>query len=245
MSFSAAGTLLVVPPINLLGLAVIGATILFWRPRLGRALVVAALAGLVLLAMPVVADSLLASLETGLDVVPDPAHPPGAIVILGGDVARQAGGKSDIGPLSLERVRAGAALARRTGLPILATGGVTFDGGVPVGQVMANSLSTDFKTPVRWVEDASPDTWENAAMSAPMLVADGIDSVYVVTHGWHMRRALLAFGRTRLRFVAAPAGLSPGPTWRAEAFVPTASALQRSYYALHEWIGLAYYAIRP
>ena len=196
MSLSAAATLLVVPPMNLLGLAAAGAAALFWRPRLGRALVVAAVAGLIVLGMPIVADALVASLERGLPVMPDPAHPPRAIVILGGDVARRAGDGSDIGPLSLERVRAGAALARRTGLPILVTGGVTYLGGAPVGQVMADSLQTDFQLRARWIERVSDDTWENAAMSAPMLAQDGVDSVYLVTHGWHMRRVRCWRSRT-------------------------------------------------
>ena len=244
MSLGAAGTLLVVPPMNLLGLAALGTVALFWRPRLGRVLVAAALAGLIVLSMPAVSDALVASLETGLPVTPDPAHPPQAIVILGGDVARRAGDGSDIGALSLERVRAGAALARRTGLPILVTGGITFEGGAPVGQVMADSLRDDFGMAARWTERVSVDTWENAALSAPMLEADGIESVYVVTHGWHMRRSLMAFAPTRLRAVAAPAGFSAGPRWVAESFVPTATGLQRSYYALHEWIGIAWYSLR-
>ena len=41
------------------------------------------------------------------------------------------------------------------------------------------------------------------------------------------------------RAVAAPAGFSGGPTWRLDSFLPTARALHRSYYALHDWIGLA------
>ena len=58
---------------------------------------------------------------------------------------------------------------------------------------MADSLRDDFQVPVSWVEDASDDTWENAAFSAEILKKRGIHSVYVVTQGWHMRRAMLAF----------------------------------------------------
>ena len=68
---------------------------------------------------------LLAALERDLPLTPPPDQPPQAIVILGGDTLRGASQTPivHLGPLSLERVRAGALLARRTGLPILVTGG--------------------------------------------------------------------------------------------------------------------------
>ena len=77
---------------------------------------------------------------------------------------------------------------------------------------MAQSLTDDFRTPPRWVEAKSADTWENARFSADILRAEGITSVYVVTHAWHMRRAVLAFQGTGLTVTvkaAVPPGSSP------------------------------------
>ncbi len=232
---------LIVPPINLLILAIVAA-LLPWQ-RAGRTLLAIALAGLLVLALPAVGQSLLASLETGM--AGPPGAEPRAIVILSADTVRsvaQPGG--EIAPLTLDRVRAGAALARRTGLPILVTGGVVPPGTTPIATIMARSLAEDFHMPARWVEDRAKDTWQNAAFSAAMLRADGIGQVYLVTDGWHMRRSLLSFRRAGLVAVPAPVRLDPSPRLDWTDFLPVVSAWQRSYFALHEWIGIAYYSLR-
>ena len=38
---------------------------------------------------------------------------------------------------------------------------------------MRDSLTQDFQVPVRWVEDRSRDTWQNARDSAAILRANG------------------------------------------------------------------------
>lgn len=242
-------TVLLVPPLNL---ALIAAAAFFLvRRRAGRILLGAALAGLLILSLPVVGNTLMASLERLPE--PSPASQasaePGAIVVLGAEVRRtqappgQPPG-ADIGPLSLERVRAAAALHRRTGLPLLVSGGIVRDEPAAVGVLMGRSLAEDFGTPPRWVEDRSRDTWENARFSAELLRAAGITQVYVVTHAWHMPRALLAFQRAGLAAVPAPVRLDAWPPLTWQQFVPADSAWQVSYYGFHEWIGLAFYGLR-
>ena len=113
-----------------------------------------------------------------------------------------------------------------------------------VGTVMARSLADDFAAPPRWVETRSRDTWENARRSADLLRAAGIRTVYVVTHAWHMPRALLAFQRAGIEAVPAPVRLDAWPRLTWKRFVPSASAWQVAYYAFHEWTGLAFYALR-
>ena len=110
---------------------------------------------------------------------------------------------------------------------------------------MAVSLKDDFQTPPEWIEGHSINTQQNAQFSAKILEAQGIHSVYVVTHAWHMRRALLAFRPTGLTVTAAPTDLDEplGPEW--EDFVPRTAAWETCWYALHEWIGYEWYAIRP
>ena len=247
-------TLLFVPPLNLAMLAALCA-FFFLHHRLGRLLTRAALAGLLVLALPAVGNALLISLER----LPSPGMvnqdatrqgaAPGAIVVLGAetrDTRSLADGApgSDLGPLSLERVRAAAALHRRTGLPILVSGGIVSVEPVAVGTVMAQSLADDFGAPPRWVETRSRNTWENARFSADLLRAAGIDKVYVVTHAWHMPRALLAFRRAGIEPVPVPVRLDAWQplTWRQ--FIPATSAWQLSYFGFHEWIGLAFYGLR-
>ena len=227
-------TPIVVPPINL---AVIAFFAVCWRKR---AVAIGAMAVLLLLATPLVADAFTSSLETGLSDTPDVAGMQ-AVLILGGDLTRDSHDTAIPGALTLERLRAGAALARATGLPIAVTGGPLWAGGPPVGRIMADSLTRDFHQPATWVETKSADTWENARDSAAILLPAGIHDVLVVTHAWHMRRSLLAFRNSGLD--ARPAPLMLGK-YSLSSVVPGVSAWQESYYALHEWIGIAWYTLR-
>jgi uncharacterized SAM-binding protein YcdF (DUF218 family) len=239
-------TALLVPPISLLLVALLGALIDRRNRRIGRFVIWAALVGLLILAMPIVGGSLMIALQRDLPLSPPPDSPPQAIVILGGDVVR--GGIQTavlyIGPISLERLQTGAALSRRTGLPILVSGGSLREGDAPVAALMADSLVSDFRVPVRWIEAGSRDTWENAQMSTIILREQGIRSIYVVTQAWHMRRAIMAFAAAGITATAAPPRLDRLPTPFSENFVPNVAGWQESYYALHEWIGCAYYSFR-
>ena len=230
---------LLVPPAGFVLLAVL--LLVFWRGRRLRALLALCLVPLLLLGMPIVADTLLAALD------PSPADPspnplPGAIVILSADVDRTQDG-TDLGPLTIERERAGAELARRTGLPVLVSGGIV-TAPPPVAMMMAGSMARDFNVPVRWIEATSPTTWENARRSAVILQGEGIGRVFLVTHAWHMRRSLLAFQRAGLDAIPFVVRSDPWPRYSLLELVPRASAWQRSYYAIHEWIGLLWYTVR-
>jgi len=240
---SAVATVLLVPPVNLVVLALVGMALARWRPRAGRGLALGCVSLLLLLALPLVGAALLASLENGIAApVPQPA--PQAIVVLGGD-ARQIGAhpdETDIGPVTLERVRAAAALARATGLPVLTTGGEVSLAGPPLAALMARSLTADFGVAARWIEPRANTTWENAAFSADILRREGIGTVLLVTHAWHMRRALIAFRAAGITALPAPLSPDAPPRLALGSLVPRMSAWQRSYYALHEWIGCAWYA---
>ncbi len=216
-----------------------------WR-RAGRRLTWVSLVALILFGMPIVSYSMLLALETGLPMTPPADHPPQAIVVLGAEVIRAHDEKLGIRPglLTLDRLRTAAALHRRTGLPILVTGGTTQPNTPAVGLVMEESLKNDFQTPPRWVESKSADTWENARFSADILRAEGITSVYVVTHSWHMRRAMVAFQGTGLTVTAFPTSLDDPIGLELYDFLPRASGWEAGYFAVHEWIGNAWYSYR-
>jgi uncharacterized SAM-binding protein YcdF (DUF218 family) len=237
---------LAMPPTSFVALIVTGLLLRGrWR-RLGRRLTWTALAALILLGMPVVSYSLLLALETGLPMTPPADHPPQAIIVLGGEIIHARDEPLGVRPglLTLDRLRAAAALHRRTGLPILVTGGTTQPNAAAVGLVMQQSLKDDFQTPAKWVEAKSVDTWENARLSADILRPEGITSVYVVTHAWHMRRAMLAFQGTGLTVTAAPTSLDDPLGPNLYDFLPRAAGWQTGYFALHEWIGYAWYTRR-
>jgi uncharacterized SAM-binding protein YcdF (DUF218 family) len=237
---------LTLPPTGLIVLIVVGLLMRGTWHRAGRRLTWTALILLILFGTPVVSDVLLLALEPGLPTMPPSDHPPQAIVVLGGEVVRTHTETLGVRPgsLTLDRLRAAAALHRRTGLPILVTGGTTQPHTAPVGLVMAESLTDDFQTPPKWVEAKSADTWENARFSADILRAEGITSVYVVTNAWHLRRAIFAFAGTGLTVTAYPTAMDELSGLQPSDFLPRASGWQTGYYAMHEWIGYAWYKLR-
>jgi uncharacterized SAM-binding protein YcdF (DUF218 family) len=236
---------LALPPTDFVVLLLVGLLLRGRWHRSGRRLAWASLIGLVLLGMPVVSNTLLRSLESGLPTTPPAGHPPQAIVVLSAEVIRAHQEPLGFRPglLTLDRLRTAAALHRRTGLPILVSGGIGQPHATPFAVVMARSLTDDFQTPTRWIEAKSTDTWENAHFSADILRAEGITSVYVVTHSWHMRRTLAAFRDTELTVTAAPTSLDDPLEPDLSDFLPRASGWQTSYFAIHEWIGYAWYML--
>lgn len=237
-------TALMLPPVALVLVGLVGGVLAWrgWRP--GAAIAVLAAGSQLLLATPLAAGLLVASLEREVpSTVPAQAETPVAIVVLGAEVARGRG-TLEVGPMTLERLRAGAALHRRTGLPLLVTGGTLEQGRTPIAELMAQSLSADFGIAARWVEDRARDTRENASLSAAMLRDAGVRSAYVVTHGWHMPRTRDAFDRQKFTVVAAPVRIGRVPEGIASDWVPRADHLAQSWLVLREWAGRFAYAVR-
>jgi uncharacterized SAM-binding protein YcdF (DUF218 family) len=235
---------LVLPPLSLFFTFVVGWLVARrWR-RAGRTLMTFSFIALVLLCLPIVSGWLMYPLQSHAQLDPERIPPNvGAIVVLSADMQSDAPeyGFDIPGPLGLERVRYGAWLHRRTQLPILVSGGRVKAWTEPLAQQMQHVLTIEFGVPVRWVEDRSVDTHENAVNSAEILKRSGVKSVLLVTHAWHMRRAVAAFRATGLEPVAAPTRFIRPPTGIVQDFIPDASALRASSYALHEWIGLLWY----
>lgn len=225
---------LLLPPASPLIVAVLGALLLRrWR-RVGASLLALGLGSLWLFATPLVADALerLAEHYPALDL--DQATRAQAIVILGG------GGERDYAPeyrgpapeyVLLERLSYAAFVARRTGLPILVS-------GAPREAVtMQTSLVRDFGVPVRWAENQSRDTFENARYTAQMLKPAGIGRIVLITSSTHLWRAAHEFEDAGFEVVPAPQGVWAPRDMQALRFIPGASGLERSNAAVYELIG--------
>lgn len=235
---------LLLPPGN--GLALLGLAGLCRRRRWAFGLAVAATALTTAQCLPAVAGALIATLESRtVALAPDAPKPEaGAIVILGSGLATDAAeyGGDTANERTLIRTRYGATLARRYDLPVLVTGGQLLNNERSEAEVMSRLLSDEFGIAPRWQEDQSMDTAGNAAHSASILKPAGVQSIVLVTHAFHMPRARLLFERAGLEVVAAPTAFfnHPDGAWLPGDFLPQPKALQVSYYALHEWLGLAW-----
>lgn len=231
------------PPVLLLVLAVLGGALAARGRRwAGAGAAIAALLVL-LMATPAVAGLLRWSLEREVASGSVAANPPGAIIVLGAELNHGARG-AEPGRLTLMRLREGARLHRATDLPLLVTGGIVSPGGPPLALLMAQSLAEDFGTPARWIEPRATDTRENATLSAALLAKRGIGTAYVVTHGWHLPRALAAFQRAGL--VALPVAVETQALRRPGVgdWLPRPDHLMETWLALREWAGRLVYALR-
>lgn len=220
-----------------LGVAVILGLILsvLWRRRLG--LLIAALAGTLLigLSLPVVSNELLRFVEVP-PLAQEKLKDVQAIVILGGGIhssAQEYGITDTLSSATLVRVRYGAWLAHQRHIPMLVSGGSVF-GGTAEAKLMARALNEEFGVPVRWVVSDSRDTSENAQFSSKLLKQEGITRIALVSHAYHLRRASELFVRQGMTVVAAPT-FSTESKYGFEARQPSVSRLDCSFIALHEF----------
>lgn len=234
------------PPLNLILLGVAGVLLLKRRPLAGKVLVIATLALLYLLSTPFIAETALQKLE----IPPPPSFVDNglqAIVVLGSSTyfnAPEYNGHT-VSRYGLERIRYAARLHRLTGKPILAAGGGPFGGSTSEAAQMKGVLEKEFQVPVKWIEGASGNTRENAYKSFAILKKDKITHIALVTHAWHMPRALREFEQAGFKVTPAATAFTTRYKTNLFAFIPTAEALQKSRLFLHEVIGMLWYRLTP
>jgi uncharacterized SAM-binding protein YcdF (DUF218 family) len=236
---------LFLPPLN--GLLLIVAGWWWWRRRLALARILVGSGALLLwlLAMPAVGDAMMRTLE-GEPLTPEMLQQAEAIVVLGGGRHRAAPeyGGDTAGRQTLLRLRYAARLQRASGLPLLVTGGQPDGGALSEAETMRQAFIEDFGLPpetIRWVENASRNTQENARYTAHLLNAEGIKRIVLVTDAVHMPRALRSFAASGLTLLPAPTDFQREPLTPLD-FLPT--GYRESRYAMHEWIGQLWYRLR-
>ena len=243
--------LILLPPGGLLVLLAIGW--LFARRFSGRLLILLATVAFYLLSTPAVVSWLGAQVETvpapGTDRLKD-SGADAILVLLAGmrPVNPELGGAPALSALSLARIDYGLALHRLTGLPIVLSGGSVKGDTPPLAEVGSQWLQDRAGIMPLAVETTSRDTWENARNSAELLKRLGLERILLVTHAYHMPRALLSMRSTGIQVVAAPFAFehlppemqSPGI---ASDWLPHPGYLGRSYLMLHEMAGLVWYGL--
>ncbi|VXC81058.1 conserved hypothetical protein [Pseudomonas sp. 8Z] len=170
-----------------------------------------------------------------------------AIVILGAGREQNDPGWGSVdqpGIWALERLRYAARLARASGLPLAATGGLHYGQPPSEAALMADSMGRDYGLPIRWLEEESRTTWENGQFSAKLLQPQGIRRVVLVTQAWHMPRARWSFEQAGFEVVTAPMGYFSASYERPlGGWLPESRAIWQSSMLLNEVIGLLAYPI--
>lgn len=243
---------LLLPPVPALLLVILGG--LRRRHRSGAALLVLGVLGLWLGSCMAVAEPAkrwLLSPPPALDPATLRALPPAraAIVVLGGGreaFAPEYGG-AGLNRYSLERLRYGVWLSRASAIALGFSGGIGHAGieGAPEARIAAEIAARDFRHPLSWTEDASRDTRENAVRTVALLRPQGVTTIVVVTHDWHMPRAQRAFEQAAaaaagpsLRVIPAPMGLAGDDGLPALRWVPSGEGFMLLRQVVRERIGL-------
>ena len=246
-------TALLLPPVPLLLLILIGTRLILPRRGWGWFIVLTSVVLLWLSACIGSAqwlsrlalhppEALSADRIKALKAEPNAASAPTtAIIVLGGGMEPFAPeyGVSSLQDASLERLRYGLWLGRETGLGVGFSGGTGWAqrDGMAEARVAAQIAAAEFGRPLKWVEDNSRDTRENARRTLALLKPGGVRHIVLVTHAWHMPRALREFeaaAGSGTRIEAAPMGLARHIELPMLQWVPTSSGMRETRHVLHE-----------
>ena len=169
-----------------------------------------------------------------------------AIVVLGGGTYPEAPeyGTAQLSPFTAARLRYGVWLARQSGLPVAFSGGSSWAAGTQIksseAEIAAQVALEDYSLTLRWIENQSRDTAENAQLLAPLLKRDGIQRIALVTDAVHMPRAVSEFKRIPgLVITPAPTGYVLPTKSGVLQWLPSIDGLSGSTRLIHEMLGLA------
>ena len=242
----------VFPPGLILSLMLVGFILIGMKKKSGNKLLMLAFLLFWLLSTPWLGQALIDGLQkrytplnatqqrfTGTDT---------AIVVLGSgvDIAPEYQNKDVASEETMSRVIYAAYLSRHTQLPIIVSGGNSDQLAHYEADLMRDLLQDNYGITVKAVETQSHNTEEQSQMLVPILKRHAIKTVYLVTHAWHMPRSIYAFEESfhanAITVIPAPMGFI---ALKSDSFVinllPSINALRTSVYAMHEYLGLAWY----
>jgi uncharacterized SAM-binding protein YcdF (DUF218 family) len=220
-------TALILPPVPFLLLTLIGARLLLPRRGLGWLVILFSVALLWLSACTGVARSVAQlllpppaalSFDRARELRAEAAAKKSLAIVILGAGAEPFAPEYGVGSLqdaSLERLRYGLWLAGQTGAPVAFSGGSGWaqNGSASEARIAGKIAAEEFGRPIKWLESESRDTRENASRTIGLLKPAGITHIVLVTHGYHMARALRAFNDAAagsIQIDAAPMGLARG-----------------------------------
>lgn len=200
---------------------------------------------LIVLSMPIVARQFLINLQEYpalqmAELTKDSSD--AVIVILGGgrySAAPEYGYRDEISPHTLTRLRYGAALAKKLELPIVLSGGRRNANATSEAVIMNQVMVNVFKMNPKYLEVNGINTHEQAIAVKEQLAETNYKNIYLVTHAWHMKRAVTEFSHQGFKVTPAPMGFSATSKAQFE-FLPSAAALASTSKALHEYYVLFY-----
>jgi len=217
-----------------------------WLPVITAGLV------LYLLGIPAVSDRLVYSLECQkrypeAEVISDLD----LVVVLGAGYHPSGGFRESAEPsgLAYARVRGGVKAFKKSRARTLAFCEGWRDQASESGAEVMKALAMELGVQENEIitEDSSQNTMQNAARLKKLLTGQGQSRIGLVTSALHMSRAERVFKKVfpEDTIVPVPVGYLYGPPkGPLESMIPSVDALHLSTDALHEWIGMLWYAVR-
>lgn len=206
--------------------------------------------GLVVVCMPAVTYLALKPLEGPYPPLVRRPTDAQAIVVLAGGITRPDAVRpwSELTEDTLFRCLCAAELYHAgTPCPVIVTGGTLKPESYPPVAPYMRDLLVKMGVPADQVisEDQARTTFESARLVKPMLADRGVRKVVLVTEAYHMARSVATFRKQGID--VAPGACHHFATvfrWELGSFVPNPGAARVGMYALHEWLGLAWYRLR-
>ncbi len=238
---------LLLPPAGPLLLIALG--LLIWLLRMRKLAAFAIFVGTLALyafSTPYISRMLLDPLQYKYEVLKDIPSTMQAIVVLSNGrlpVAREYSSLDTVNAGTWQRLRYTAKLAKETGLPIVVAGGLSHGKQQSEAELMQHALEVDLDSKVTWVEGKSSNTLENAKFVKLILEENSITEFLLVTHAYHMPRAMWCFQNEGLSPTPAPTVFYKRDTKnvREKEYLPKAHALLKTRVALHEYFGKFWY----
>ena len=227
-----------------LALTVLVFALLLWRRRrLSLALTAAAFSLLFILSLPPVAGWLVEPLESGYPVWrPAAGEPVAYVVVMGGSHvdSERLPATNRLNNASTARLLEGIAIQRANpGSRLLLSGGGYGEGRSNAELMAETAVALGVSPGSIELQAISRDTEQEARLLAEMV---GTHSFVVVTSALHLPRTMAAFARVGLQPLPAPTHFLDRRgrrSWR-----PGLDHLAASSAALHEYLGLAWMALR-
>ena len=174
-----------------------------------------------------------------------------SIILLGGgslaDVPMPEGWVGQVGDVPAQRIIGAYALHRRTGWPVVTSGGEVYRGDGKEAVVMRDILVSLGMAPDKIIlEDRSLNTTENAIFSAEIMKQRGLSRPVLVTSAFHIARSMEEFKQAGVVATPYPVGYytSRQDYWNVLSWAPSAAAMRGTALALKEYLGLAVLLVR-
>lgn len=149
---------------------------------------------------------------------------------------------SQMTPTLFTRLSQAAKIHRKTNIPLLTSGGKSSPDKPSEAWFMKEILENDFRVSVKWLEEESKNTFQNAQLSYKLLTPHSVNKIYLVTDNLHMPRAKKIFEKAGFDVIAAPAPLNIFNDKRSlNLFIPNAYSFIFIKYFFHEKLGRIYY----